>query len=188
MSQTARIVAITAIVVSAMILSATAAFSQYDSRGMSMEKMWNIKAGLFFPQGNTVDSSELTVGIEHEHPASELIPGMSGKLSLTVDWTQITTHKSGGGTDDATLVPIFINWKVHYPLADEKDWYAGVGAGAYWAMDDIPDMRMDKGAKFAWQLMLGYHLTPTWFVEGRYMASSHAGDSGMFGAEVGYSF
>jgi hypothetical protein len=152
-------------------------------------RMWNVRAGLFFPAGDTVDSSEFTIGIEHEHPADAIIKGVPGFFSLTVDWTQITTTVSGGGTDDVTLMPILVNWKQHsHMTGDGRYWDYGGGIGVFWARDDIPDMRLTDKAKFAWQLMAAYHLTETWFLEGRFLANNHPGDDALWALELGYSF
>lgn len=176
---------ITALVVLAAVVALmTPAAAQYG--GMQMEKMWNVRAGMFFPRGDTVDSSESTIGIEHEHPANQIIKGTPGFFSLTVDWTRITTHVSGG-TDDVTLIPIMVNWKQHTGAMD-RFWDWGAGIGLYWARDDIPDMNLTKGSKFAYQAMAAYHFNPSWFVEGRYMADGHPSDSGMFGVDIAYSF
>ena len=170
----------------AVILLAMLAIPVSAQMDMGMEKMWNVRAGLFFPQGDTVDSQEFTIGIEHEHPATAIIKGIPGFFSLTVDWTRITTHVPGG-TDDVTLIPIMANWKQHTGTMDTF-WDWGAGIGFYWARDDIPDMDLSKGSKFAYQVMAAYHFNPSWFVEGRYMADGHPSDTGMFGADIGYSF
>jgi len=103
------------------------------------------------------------------------------------DLTRITTTVPTG-TDEATLIHIFANWKQSMMSSGGKDWFYEVGIGLYWAKDDIPDMQISKGSKLAWQAALGYNFNPSWFVEGRYMASSHPGDSGLFGIQIGYGF
>lgn len=170
----------------AMILLAMLAVSVHAQMDMGMEKMWNVRAGMFFPQGDTVDSSEFTIGIEHEHPATAIIKGTPGFFSLTVDWTRITTTVPGG-QDDVTLIPIMVNWKQHTGAMD-RFWDWGAGIGLYWARDDIPDMNLTKGSKFAYQAMAAYHFNPSWFIEGRYMADGHPSDTGLFGVDIGYNF
>ncbi|HET6455072.1 MAG TPA: hypothetical protein VFI02_11765 [Armatimonadota bacterium] len=172
-----------AVIIIGMMLGIPAA-AEYGN--MEQMHMWNVRAGVFFPQGDTVDSSEFTLGIEHEHPATAIIKGIPGFFSLTIDWTRITTT-TPTGNDDVTLIPILFNWKQHTGTMD-RFWDYGAGIGWYWARDDIPDMNLTKGSKLAWQVMLAYHFNAAYFVEGRYMADGHPSDSGLFGVDVGYTF
>lgn len=174
------------IAIALVVLAVFCAPSIAQQMDMGQMHMWNIRAGMFFPQGDTVDSSEFTLGIEHEHPAAAIIEGVPGFFSLTIDWTRITTT-AGMGTDDVTLMPIMVNWKQHTGTMD-RFWDYGAGIGFYWVRDDIPDMNLKKGSQFAYQVMAAYHFNASYFLEGRYMADGHPGDSGMFGVDVGYTF
>lgn len=170
----------------------TQATAQYGG-GMSMGRehmmMWNFKAGAFFPSNRGDLNTRFNIGIEHEHPATEIIKGMAGNLTLSLDYAQFKTT-TGTGSRTVGLIPIFVNWKNHYMLGQSagQSWFWGIGVGTYWATKDIPDMRLDSGLHFAYDAALGYNFTPQWFLEGRYMASQHPSDSRIYAVDVGYSF
>lgn len=171
----------------------TAAVAQY-SGGVcatpdgSPMKMWNIRAGAFLPRHGGDFTTTWNVGIEREHPANQIIKGMPGNLSLSVDYAQFKSF-DGVQTRNVGLVPIYVNWKNHYAIADgEQSWYWGVGAGVYAAQRIIPEMSMTSKTQFAWNAGLGYHFTPAWFGEVRLLASNQIRMSRLVALDLGYSF
>ena len=171
----------------------TAAVAQY-SGGVcatpdgSPMKMWNIRAGALFPRTDGDFKTTWNVGIEREHPADRIIKGMPGNFSLSVDYAQFKSF-DGVETRNVGLIPIYVNWKNHYMIANsDQSWYWGVGAGVYAAQRIIPEMNMTSTTQFAWNAGLGYHFTPAWFGEVRYLASNHIKDSRLVALDLGYSF
>jgi hypothetical protein len=151
----------------------TAAVAQYGGGvcatpdGAPM-KMWNIRAGAFLPRTDGDFKTTWNVGIEHEHPADRIIKGVPGNFSLSVDYAQFKSF-DGVKTRNVGLIPIYVNWKNHYMIANsDQSWYWGVGAGVYAG--------------------LGYYFTPAWFGEVRYLASNHISDSRLVALDLGYSF
>lgn len=152
-------------------------------------KMWNFTVGIFFPAPSGLLHSDLQIGIEHEHPANEIIPGMPGNLTLSVDYSRIRTT-FGDSNKSQGLMPIFVNWKTHDALGGEgqQSVFWGAGVGTYWAFDTIPDMNLHSGMQFAYNLAMGYNFTPSWFLEGRYMAGVNPATDRLVTADLGYSF
>lgn len=55
-------------------------------------------------------------------------------------------------------------------------------------MDDIPEMKLKQGTRFAWQIIADYHFSPTWFLSARYLAGSHPNHDRLLGVQLGYKF
>lgn len=175
-----KISAVLCAILAIVVLAAIPASAQYVS-GESSKDMWNVRAGVLFPSGSRVDGSPFVLGVEYALPMRE----KSSEISLSADWTRIKSKPSGL---TRTLVPVMINWKIKPDAAKGTGLSFGVGVGAYWASDDIPAMRLDKGGKFAWQVMADYDFTKNYFATVKYMASGHPSDSGLTGLELGYRF
>jgi len=152
-------------------------------------KMWNVRLGAFVPRTQGDFKTSWNVGIEHEHPANEIIKGLSGNFSLSADYTRFRSF-NGVETRNVTLVPVYLNWKRHYmiPALEGQSWYWGFGAGLYLASADIPEMGITNQSQFAWNAGAGYYFNPSWFGEVRYLASKEPADSRIFSLDVGYSF
>lgn len=149
--------------------------------------IWKFRMGVLYPTGNTVDNAEFTFGLEFEDIADHSIRDMSGTLSLSIDYTRITTIKDSG-QDDIILLPILASWKRYLTPENSRTWYYGFGLGIYWAEDPIPSMDISDNANLAWQLMMGSYITPSWSVDIRYIAGDNPAKDGLFAVEVGYSF
>ena len=169
------------------LLTTIPASAQYGTKSAKGGTGWILRAGVFFPQGDTINSSEFTAGLEYEFPTTKASEKMSTAFSLSADYTRIKTRETVG-TKDATLLPIFVNIKTKPGAVSSSGFDFGAGIGMYWAMDDIPDMRIDKGLQFAWQLIADYNFSKGYMVTARYLASKNPGDSGLFGLELGYRF
>lgn len=153
-------------------------------------KMWNIRFGAFIP--NTTDDLKtvFNFGIEHEHPAGDIIRGLTGNFSLSADVAQFNSF-DGVDTRKVTLVPFYLNWKKHYMIEDStagQSWYWGFGAGVWWSQEDIPEMSIFDRSQFAWNVSAGYNFGPAWFGEVRYLASKDPSDSRIWSLDLGYSF
>jgi hypothetical protein len=149
---------------------------------------WDVKAGVMWPSGPTRDTSEFTAGVEVGTRASNVFQGAQGNLSLSADYVNITTTAEGGGTKDTVLLPVLLNWKGHYYFGQGSSVDYGLGAGIYWATDTIPDMNITDRVNFAYGVSLGFHFTPNWFVEGRWMASRNADKDALAALTLGYTF
>jgi hypothetical protein len=152
-------------------------------------KMWNVNAGLFFPIHRGDLSTTFNIGIEHEHPATDIFRGLPGNLTLSLDYASFKTTTTTGSKSVA-LLPILINWKNHYPLGPEglQSWFWGIGVGTFWATSSIPDMSLGNGFQFAYDAALGYYFNPSWFLQGRYLSTTTTADSRIFALDLGYSF
>jgi len=174
--------AIALIGVMALMSLASCAWAQDD---LDLERPFALKVGAVFPQGDTVDDTEMMVGFEYD---TGTLYG-PGTFTLTADYIPMTSRVSVTETDTVTLIPVLVNYKWRPPREGiPARWYLGLGAGAYYANRDIPEMDIDNRWSFAWQLFAGANLSPTAFVEGRYIAGSHPGDDGLFGIQAGVRF
>lgn len=179
------------LLVSALALSFSGwSAAQYGSAGSEgMMKMWNLKAGIFIPSGGGSLDTVANIGIEHEHPANEIIHGVPGNFTLSIDYAQFKTATMTG-EKNVSFIPVFFNWKHHYPISgsNTRTWFWGVGIGEYFTSREIREMGMTSKSQFAWNAQLGYFINPSWFVEARYMASKHPEDSGILVLDAGYNF
>ena len=176
-----------------MIASAAATTAQDPCPASSGEDQWtkcfNVRVGAFVPRTQGDFKTTWNVGIECEHPANNIIRGFPGNFSLSADVARFKSF-DGVETRNVTLVPFYVNWKKHYLIPDTEgqSWYWGLGAGLYWASDDIPEMGITDRSQFAWNAGAGYYFSPSWFGEVRYLASKEPADSRIFSLDVGYSF
>ncbi len=166
------------------ICASVPAGAQYGYGSKSeASQMWNIRTGVFFTSGSTLNNVEFTAGLEYLLPREAARGGSNGNFSLSADYTSISTS-SPTGDKRVTLLPIFLNYK----MSSGNSWDYGIGAGIYWAMDDIPDMNITNRVNFAYTASIGYHFDPNWFIEGRYMANKHSSDDRLIGLEIGYRY
>ncbi|MDO8682302.1 MAG: hypothetical protein Q7N50_02310 [Armatimonadota bacterium] len=161
-------------------ISATNIYGEYDQ--LDTRPHLNVRAGIFFTSGDLEDSNELYGGLEYEMPLNKLSNGTPGSLTLSADYTQISSVSG-----DATLVPVLLNFK-RRTVARDYPLYFALGAGVYWANDPIPEMQLDDGASFAWQLMAGVEFQSGFFIEGRYLAGENPSDDGLTALSIGLHF
>ena len=169
----------------ALLVVAWPCAAQYDDNGGPVD--WSIRAGAVFPRGNTVNTSELMLGIEVEDSDQSL--SGNGSLTLTVDYIPMGTHRASdpAATTTVSLFPIMLNYKMRTQLRNQSV-YLGAGIGFYYAQDPIPDMDLPDSRTFAWQAMAGVEFRKNLFVEGRYIAGKHPEDDGLLAAAIGYHF
>lgn len=163
----------------------------YARQHRFVREAWNLRVGYVFPSEDTVDDSEVIIGIEKEFPTANGMEALEADtFTITVDWTRITRRNpSTGESRDVSLVPILMNLKTHKAMEQGGPyWDIGVGIGLYWSMDDIPEMKLSEGTRFAWQVIADYHFTPMWFLSARYIAGSHPKHDRLLGVQLGYKF
>lgn len=174
-----------------LLTAARPCHTQGSARHQLGQETWNFRIGYVFPSEDTVDDSEVMIGIEKEFLAADGIEALEADtFTLTVDWTRITRRDpSTGEIRNVNLFPILMNLKTHKAMEqDGPYWDIGVGLGLYWSMDDIPEMKLKEGTRFAWQVIADYHFSPTWFLSARYIAGSHPNHDRLLGVQFGYKF
>jgi hypothetical protein len=150
----------------------------------------NLRAGAFFPSGDTIDSSEFFAGVEYEYPISRLSRGALGHLTLTLDYTEITSRRVINSIivqENVSLIPLLLNYK-RRTISQDIPLYFTVGLGMYIADEPIPEMQLDNGASFAWQIMFGTEFDSGVFLEARYLAGTSPGDDGLAALTLGFHY
>lgn len=142
----------------------------------------SLRMGLAVPAGDTPDSVEFALGLDVTY--SQLT--RNSDLSLSIDYLSITSQEVG----NATLVPVFLNYRWRSPSDSQRKYqcYGGAGMGLYLTDSPIQEMNLDKGTSVAWQVFVGAEISSSWLLEARYMASEDPGANGLPLLMFGYRF
>ena len=155
--------------------------AQYGYNEVKMNN-WEAHAGVGWFSGDTKNSTTWIAGVGYEYPTDKSLMGMNA-ITLSVDYYPVETLAD----ETASVVPMLIGYRKYVPMGNNK-WYFGAGLGGRWVSRDIPELKMDKGLIFGWDLNAGIYFNPTFFGQTRYIAGSHPGDDGLFTLELGYKF
>jgi hypothetical protein len=148
-----------------------------------------IRAGVMFPQGSTQSNTLFSAGVEIFGPMSAMNASTSGGLTLSADYVPVKTSDGAGGTKTVSLIPVLLGWEGHSTVGQSGSTVdLGLGVGVYWATDTIPDMNITNTVNFAYGASIGYHFTPSWFVQGRFLANGNESKDGLIGVELGYQY
>jgi hypothetical protein len=144
---------------------------------------WNIHAGAAFLSGHAKDDTTYTVGVQWETPDDDR-EYSSGYMTLGIDAIRIRTLAG----DNEEVIPLLIGYKKYAPLGGSTRAFVNISAGARYATDDIPELRIDKHFDFGWAVKIGADISKSIFLQVGYTAGKHPSDDGATLVELGARF
>lgn len=166
-----------------LIACAGVAHAQYDYYELGPDQTrWNIHAGVGFLSGDTRDDVTWVVGLEYEIPVGD-VTRPDNYVTFGADYISIDTLTTG----TESVIPILLGYRKYGQIGNSRA-YFGVGIGTLWASDNIPELRIDDGFDFGWDVNAGFEFTNAVFLQARYIAGSHPTDDGVTTVEIGYRF
>lgn len=164
-----------------------ALYAQYEYYGPDYDiedPRWNIHVGFGWLSGETEDDTTWIVGLDYETPIGNQYDDMiSDYLTFGLDYIPISTLTTG----DESIVPFLIGYR-KYGIIPPMRVFFGIGVGARWASEDIPELEIDEGFDFAWSASIGFNFTPDFLGQIRFIGGNNPGDDGIFTVELGYRF
>lgn len=144
---------------------------------------YSMSAGLAFPtSSSSARSSSVIVGIKWFGAAGAKL-GETAVFGLGVDWMPVRAVSG----DDVSVVPVLFNYGRYSTLGERRLFlYGGVGIIA--ADADIPELRIEDGVQFGWNVGGHLEINDRFQAGLRFIAGSHPGDDGFFVTELGYRF
>lgn len=144
---------------------------------------YNITAGAAFSvTGNTDNTTSPILGVAWYGPLDPTGGDMAA-LGLSADWIGIKRNDG----EKISLIPILLNYK-RSGLVGQYRVFVNLGLGIQVATDDIPEMRLDDGASFAWTGGIGIDITNNVFAVAKFIGGQHPGEDGLASISLGYRF
>lgn len=144
---------------------------------------YSISAGVAFPTNDSsARSSHLIVGVRWYGPAGVKL-GQTAVFGLTVDWMPVRAVTG----DDVNVAPVLFNYG-RYTMLGERRLFLHGGVGIIAADDDIPELRIENGAQFGWNVGGSLELNDRFQAGMRFIAGGHPADDGFFVTELIYRF
>lgn len=145
---------------------------------------YSLSLGAAFPvNGDAADSAAPILGVSWFGPAGREL-GEDAVFGLTVDWTPLS---KAGSDDDVNVVPVLFNYGQYGRLAGYRV-RTMLGLGVLLADDYIPEMKIDNGVQFGWQIGASVDLSNKLNLGVRFIAGQHPGDDGLVVGQVGFRF
>lgn len=144
---------------------------------------YSMSAGLAFPiSSSSARSSSAIVGIKWYGAAGGKL-GETAVFGLSVDWMPVRAVSG----DDVNVLPVLFNYG-RYSMLGERRMFLYGGVGIIAADGDLPELCIEDGAQFGWQVGGNVEINDRVQAGVRFIAGSHPADDGFFVAELGYRF
>lgn len=149
--------------------------------GMGLD--YSITAGAVFSVNSDVDNSARpAIGFSWYGPAEPAFGDMAA-FGLSAAWLGLRRNDG----KDVQLAPVTLNYKRSAILGGYRVFVA-LGLGIWYATDNIPAMKIDTGASFAWTGGVGLDFTNTVFGQAMFYGGQNPGQDGMVSISLGYRF
>lgn len=143
---------------------------------------WSIHAGVAWFTGNTENNTTWIAGVEYAWRSKTcyINAATNNEWTFGADYYPVQRLNQ----DTVSVVPVLLGYR-WYGLVTGYPVYFGVGAGARWVSDDVPELNLNSGANFAWDAHAGIDFTPSVFGQLRFIAGSDPANDGLFSVELG---